>query len=88
MKITEIKSFVVELEPSSENDHRYTSIGITQVFTDEGITGYGFRRTPDDILNSQVRPGLIGKDPRNIMEILSSGALKGCATVELSLIHI
>jgi D-galactarolactone cycloisomerase len=85
MKIIDIKSFVVELEPAKENDHRYTSLGITQVFTDEGITGYGFRRTPDDILNSQVRPGLIGKDPRNIMEILSSGALKGCATVENAL---
>ena len=85
MKITEIKSFVIELAPTGENDYRYTTLGITQVFTDEGITGYGFRRTPDDVLNSQVRPGLIGKDPRNIIEILKSGALKGCATVENAL---
>ena len=74
MKITDIKSFVIELAPTGENDYRYTTLGITQVFTDEGITGYGFRRTPDDVLNSQVRPGLIGKDPRNIIEILKSGA--------------
>ena len=85
MKITDIKSFVIELAPTGENDYRYTTLGITQVFTDEGITGYGFRRTPDDVLNSQVRPGLIGKDPRNIIEILKSGALKGCATVENAL---
>ena len=32
-----------------------------------------------------MRPGLIGKDPRNIIEILKSGALKGCATVENAL---
>lgn len=85
MKITEIKSFVVELAPSQAEEHRYTTLGITQVFTDQGVTGYGFRRVDEELLNSQIRPKLIGKDPRAIMEILDSGILKGCATIENAL---
>jgi L-alanine-DL-glutamate epimerase-like enolase superfamily enzyme len=85
VKITDIKSYTIELEPSQGEDYRYHQLGITEVFTDEGITGYGFRKVEKALLDNQVRPALIGKDPRNIIGLLASGALKGCATVENAL---
>jgi len=85
VKITEINSFTIELEPAQGEDYRYHRLGITEVLTDEGITGYGFRKVEKDLLEKQVKPGLIGQDPRNITALLATGSLKGCATVENAL---
>jgi D-galactarolactone cycloisomerase len=86
MKITEINSFTIELEPAkSEEDFRYHRLGITEVKTDEGITGYGFRKVEKGMLDNQIKPVLIGKDPRSITALLATDALKGCATVENAL---
>jgi hypothetical protein len=67
MKITEIKSAIYEMEPSNSADFRYTRIRITQVFTDEGVTGYGFCDVDNEALIKEIKPALIGKDPRNIV---------------------
>jgi D-galactarolactone cycloisomerase len=85
MKITAIESFTLKLEEAKPGDHRYTSLGLTRIRTDEGITGYGFRTTSEDVLNQRVRPRLIGRNPLDIVHHLDSGALRGCATVENAL---
>ncbi|BBH20317.1 mandelate racemase [Paenibacillus baekrokdamisoli] len=86
MKITAVESFTVKLdEQANAQDHRYTTLGMTRIRTDEGITGYGFRTTDEEVLRSRVRPRLIGSNPLNIMEHMNSGALAGCATVENAL---
>lgn len=85
MKITNIKNNVFVMEPESPEDYRQTRIRITQIFTDEGIIGYGFCNIDNQFLIEEIKPGLIGKDPRDIIEILSAGLLKGCASVENAL---
>ena len=85
MKITEIKSAIYEMEPSHSDDYRYTRIRITQVFTDEGVTGYGFCDVDNQSLIKEIKPALIGKDPRDIIEILGAGLLKGSASLENAL---
>jgi D-galactarolactone cycloisomerase len=84
MKIIDIKSSLYEVEASGAEEYRYTRIGITQVFTDEGITGYGFRKVDQKLLH-EIKSVILGKDPRNVIELLASGALKGCATIENAL---
>ena len=85
MKITDIKSAIYEMEPSNSADFRYTRIRITQVFTDEGVTGYGFCDVDNEALIKELKPALIGKDPRDIIEILGAGLLKGSASLENAL---
>lgn len=85
MKITQIETFGLQLAESKPDDYRITSLGITRVHTDEGITGCGFRATDETRLQQQVRPKLVGGNPLNIEEHLQSGALMGCAAVEHAL---
>jgi len=85
MKITQIESFSIPLAEPKPNDHRITSLGITLIQTDEGITGYGFQGIDETRLEGQVKPQLLGANPLDIKEHLESGALFGCPAVENAL---
>ena len=85
MKITKIESFAVKLTEALSEDYRITSLGITRILTDKGIAGYGFQGTNENILESQVRPKLIGTSPFDIEYHFQRGALAGCPAVENAL---
>ncbi|SFT00275.1 mandelate racemase/muconate lactonizing enzyme family protein [Paenibacillus sp. BC26] len=87
MRITNIETFTVRLAPppTSPDDLRVTSVGLTRIQTDQGITGYGFRLTDASKLEQQVKPRLLGKSPLDIEAHLQSGALAGCPSVEHAL---
>jgi L-alanine-DL-glutamate epimerase-like enolase superfamily enzyme len=82
MKVTAVDSFTIRLEPPGRS---ISGLGITRVSTDEGVTGYGFRITNEEVLARQVRPRLIGANPLDIEGHLAAGTLKGCASVENAL---
>ncbi len=85
MKISEITSFSIRLEDASGDDSRITSLDLTRIRTDEGITGYGFRRTDEAVLRDRIRPRLIGKDPAAINEWTEAHVLDGTSAVEHAL---
>lgn len=85
MKITDVRNNVFLMNLENLQDYRYTRIRITRVFTDQGVIGYGFCDIDNKLLIEEIKPGLLGKDPRDIIKILSSGLLKGCASVENAL---
>ncbi len=88
MKITDVRNdvFLMDLMDLMDlEDYRFTRIRITRVFTDQGIIGYGFCDVNNKPLIEEIKPGLIGKDPRDIIGLLSSFLLKGCASVENAL---
>jgi L-alanine-DL-glutamate epimerase-like enolase superfamily enzyme len=85
MKITQIESFGVQLEEPKQNDYRITSLGLTKIKTDEGITGYGFLGTDGSRLEQQVKPKLIGANPLDIEYHWQNGSLNGCPAVENAL---
>ena len=85
MKITDVRNDVFSMNLEDLEDYRYTRIRITRVFTNEEIIGYGFCDIDNKLLIEEIKPGLIGKDPRDIIQLLSSGLLKGCASIENAL---
>jgi len=85
MKITQIESFAIQLDEPKQNDYRITSLGITRIKTDEGITGYGFLGTDGSRLEQQVKPKLIGANPLDIEGHWQNGSLAGCPAVEHAL---
>jgi D-galactarolactone cycloisomerase len=75
MKIIDIDTFTIHL-PVPDGEQRPGQIcdyGLTQVRTDEGITGLCFVRTPEEILEREVRPALLGADPRNVEQFVPRG---------------
>ena len=85
MKIKQIESFAVKLDEPKSNDYRITSLGITRIKTDEGITGYGFSGTDNTVLEEQVKPKLLEANPLDIEYHLQNGAIAGCSAVENAL---
>ncbi len=85
MKISEVSSFRITLENAGSNDYRITALDLTRIQTDEGLTGYGFRRTDDPVLRDRIRPHLVGRDPAAINEWLEAHVLDGASAVEHAL---
>lgn len=86
MKITAVESFRVQIPWPDEEIRagKYADLGLTRVRTDEGITGWGFRDTPEHLLERLVRPLLLGSDPFRIEDYLQRG-LGRAAAVEWAL---
>jgi len=83
MRITDIEGFVVQMPRSEEDDalrERYPyppkhfSLGIVRVFTDEGITGYGYGYLNPAYLERTMR-ALVGVDPFAVERLLEERQL-------------
>lgn len=85
MKIVAVEAFGLRLENAGSDDYRITSLAVTRVRTDEGVTGYGFVGTDEGLLANRVRPALTGSNPLDVAAYLDAGALKGCPAVEHAL---
>lgn len=89
MKITKIESLSVQfMDPVIQGQwlgDRWARVGFTRVYTDEGIVGYGFRNTDAELLETRVKPRLIGADPLDVVRHAESGALDNCSGVENAL---
>lgn len=60
IRITDIQSFTVRVPKPGTND--MVSYQLSRVHTDAGITGTSFLGCPDPILQSWVKPTLVGQD--------------------------
>ena len=85
MKITAIDSFTVPLTEAAPSDYQMTALDLTRIRTDEGLIGYGFRRTDEAVLRDRIRPHLMGKDPAAINEWTAAHVLDGTSAVEHAL---
>ena len=86
MIITSIDTIRVQV-PCTDDELRagkYGEVGFVRVQTNENLTGWGVGEVRDTLLNSLVRPMLLGNDPFRIGEYVARG-LGRAASVEHAL---
>ena len=86
MIITSIDTILVQV-PCTDDELRagkYGEVGFVRVQTNENLTGWGVGEVRDTLLNSLVRPMLLGNDPFRIGEYVARG-LGRAASVEHAL---
>ena len=74
MKITDVESFTVEVpaEKDAVEAGVINKAGVTRIKTDEGLTGYGWGTTPQEQLEGEVKPLLLGQHPCGVERFLST----------------
>jgi D-galactarolactone cycloisomerase len=78
VKITGIDSFTIHIPVSKEEaaDGKITSYQVARVDTDGGVRGYSFAGPPPNLLESRIRPTLVGKDLFAIERHLKNGLVE------------
>jgi L-alanine-DL-glutamate epimerase-like enolase superfamily enzyme len=78
VKITAIESFGVHVPVSREEaaDGMITSYQVARVDTDAGVRGYSFAGPSPHLLDSRIRPALVGKDLFAIERHLKNGLMQ------------
>jgi L-alanine-DL-glutamate epimerase-like enolase superfamily enzyme len=77
MRITDIRSYTVRLPVSPEERVAGVigEVAITEVTTDEGVTGRGFGGLDPIFVERLIKPTLVGEDPFDVERLLGQGLL-------------